>query len=100
MAQLFKNIQWSEKEITREIRAYLKIRGVFHWKVFQTLGSTVGCPDILGIYKGKFLGIEVKTKSGKLSERQALFIEQINLEGGIAFVARSVDDVIKELERR
>lgn len=100
MAQLFKNIQWSEKEITREIRAYLKIRGVFHWKVFQTLGSTVGCPDILGIYKGKFLGIEVKTKSGKLSERQALFIEQINMEGGLAFVARSVDDVIQELERR
>lgn len=100
MAQLFKNIQWSEKEITREIRAYLKIRGVFHWKVFQTLGSTVGCSDILGIYKGKFLGIEVKTKSGKLSERQALFIEQINMEGGLAFVARSVDDVIQELERR
>jgi len=97
MAQLFKNIQWSEKEITREIRAYLKIRGVFHWKVFQTLGSTVGCPDILGIYKGKFLGIEVKTKSGKLSERQALFIESINMEGGIAFVARSVDDVMERL---
>ena len=100
MAQLFKNIQWSEKEITREIRAYLRIRGIFHWKVFQTLGSTVGCPDIIGIYKGKMLGIEVKTKSGKLSERQALFIESINMEGGIAFVARSVDDVIQELEGR
>jgi Holliday junction resolvase len=98
MTQLFKNIQWSEKEITREIRAYLKIRGIFHWKVFQTLGSTPGCPDILGIYKGRMLGIEVKTKSGKLTERQALFIESINMEGGIGFMARSVEDVMEALK--
>ena len=98
MTQLFKNIQWSEKDITREIRAYLKIRGIFHWKVFQTLGSTPGCPDILGIYKGKMLGIEVKTKNGKLTERQERFIEWINLEGGLAFVARSVEDVMEALK--
>jgi len=98
MTQLFKNIQWSEKEITREIRAYLKIRGIFHWKVFQTLGSTPGCPDILGIYKGRMLGIEVKTKSGKLTERQERFIEWINFEGGIAFVAKSVEDVMEALK--
>jgi Holliday junction resolvase len=61
------------------------------------MGSTPGVPDIIGCWKGKLLGIEVKTKSGKLSERQALFIESINLEGGIAFVARSVEDVMERL---
>jgi len=44
------------------------------------------------------LGIEVKTKNGKLTERQALFIESINMEGGIGFMARSVEDVMEALK--
>jgi Holliday junction resolvase len=88
----------SEKEITASIRSYLKAFKVFHWKVWQGLGSTPGVPDIIGIYRGKFLAIEVKTERGKLSPHQERFIQNINDAGGIAFVARSVDDVIEKLE--
>jgi Holliday junction resolvase len=98
MAQLFKDMQWPEKEITRQIREYLDKIGVYHWKVFQTLGSKKGVADILGIWKGgKFLAIEVKTERGMLSEEQRDFLDQISARDGIAFVARSVDDVMEKL---
>lgn len=56
-----------------------------------------GVPDILGCFQGKFLGIEVKTENGRLSPEQDRFIKNLNDAGGIAFVARSVDDVIEKL---
>ena len=57
-----------------------------------------GVSDILGIdANGRFVAIEVKTPSGKVSDNQKLFIEDINKHGGIAFVARSVDDVRERL---
>lgn len=92
------NNELSEKEITNQIRSLLRQFGIFHWKAWQGLGSTPGVPDILGVYKGLFLGIEVKTLRGKLSPHQENFIAKIKDEGGIAFVARSVDDVIRELD--
>ena len=88
----------SEKEITKEIREYLKLHNIFHWKQWQGLGSAPGVPDIIGIYKTRFLAIEVKTKRGMLSERQAIFLNNINAEGGIGFVARSVEDVVSHLD--
>lgn len=87
----------SEREITKAIRGTLKVLGIFHWKVLQGLGSTPGVPDILGIFDKKMLAIEVKTEKGKLSDHQQRFLDRINREGGIAFVARSIDDVINGL---
>lgn len=87
-----------EKEITHSIRSLLKQFGIFHWKVWQGLGSTPGVPDIVGIYDGRFMAIEVKTERGKLSPHQEKFIQNINAHGGIAFVARNIDDVIENLK--
>lgn len=52
-----------------------------------------GKSDILGIYKGKFLAIEVKRPSGRLSLDQELFLEEVKKHGGIAIIARSVEDL-------
>jgi len=88
-----------EKDITHQIRSVLKTFGIFHWKVWQGMGSAPGVPDIVGILKdGRFLGIEVKTQNGRLSPHQERFIQNINDAGGLAFVARSVDDVIEKLD--
>ncbi len=87
----------TEKQITASIRQLLKNLGIFHYKQHQGLGSTPGVPDIVGIYKGRYLGIEVKTPNGKLSPKQTLFLRTINEQGGIAFVARDVADVIDAL---
>jgi hypothetical protein len=50
--------------------------------------------------RGKFLAIEVKNAKGRLSSHQEAFLNRVNEEGGIAFVARSVDDVIDNLGLR
>jgi Holliday junction resolvase len=88
----------SEAEITRGIRGILKTLGVWHFKVHQGLGSTPGIPDIIGIWNGRMLAIEVKTEKGKLSDKQEAKIREINQAGGLAFVARSIDDVIDALD--
>ena len=97
--------QPSEAQITKSIRNLLASMNIFHWKVMQGLGCEKGVPDIMGIIpshinkarSGHLLGIEVKTLRGKLSDHQSRFIDRINREGGLAFVARSVDDVIDNL---
>jgi len=94
---LLKMPKQSEAEITKAIRGVLKTLGVVHFKQHQGLGSTPGIPDILGIWNGRFLAIEVKTNAGKLTEKQSDWIDKINRAGGLAFVARSIDDVIDNL---
>ncbi len=57
--------------------------------------STVkGLSDILGQLKdGRMLAIEVKRKSGRLSDDQADFVAKVSANNGLAIVARSVSDV-------
>jgi len=60
----------------------------------------VGCSDILGQLKnGQLLAIEVKSATGVLSESQREFINKVNTNGGVAFVARSIDDVEINLKK-
>ena len=57
-----------------------------------------GCPDVLGQLKnGRLLGVEVKAKTGRLRPEQAVFLERIRRAGGVAFVARDLRDVLREL---
>ena len=57
-----------------------------------------GCPDVLGQLKdGRLLGVEVKAAKGRTSPEQVAFLERINRAGGLAFVARDLRDVVREL---
>ena len=67
-----------------------------------------GIADILGIYKGKFLAIEVKREGWEPPEptnlqaykhfkEQQDFLISIRDNGGYAFFAQSVEDVIERL---
>lgn len=59
-----------------------------------------GCPDVLGqLRDGRLLGVEVKSRTGRPSPEQSLFLERIRAAGGVAFVARDCRDVNRELER-
>ena len=55
--------------------------------------------DIEGIYKGRHLAIEVKTDKGKLTEGQWNYLCLVNDNGGIGFMARSVEDVENYLKQ-
>lgn len=68
-------------------QAYIKVQGV---------GRINGVSDILGVLPdGKMLAIEVKSKTGRLTPEQGEFLIKVSNRGGLAFVARSLQDVQK-----
>lgn len=57
-----------------------------------------GAPDLIGqLTDGRILCIEVKRPSGKLRPDQEAFLNVVRCQGGVAFVARSTDDVKEQL---
>lgn len=98
----------SESIIKEQILCFLWYRKVFCWNnesvgiydvkraAFRRKNSRFqirGVADICGIFNGKPLYIEVKSAKGVLSEYQEAFLKRASEAGGIAFVARSVEDV-------
>ena len=55
--------------------------------------QTAGVPDIVGVYQGRFFGIEVKAPGGKATVLQLLTIAAIRRAGGLAGIAFRVEDV-------
>lgn len=55
--------------------------------------SVVITPAMVGQRFARFVSIEVKTPSGRLSPEQETWQAAVQKAGGIAVVARSVDDV-------
>ena len=111
--KLDQDFQLPEKTIENNILIYLRGRQIFSWKV-KTVGTfdtklgrfrkpsplyLKGVSDILGLYNGKMIAIEVKSKKGRLSEDQKLFLHNVNVNGGVGFVARSVEDVEERLAK-
>lgn len=54
-----------------------------------------GSSDILGIYRGKMLCIEVKSQTGRLSPEQETFLNRMQELGAIAGMVRSLDQAIQ-----
>lgn len=58
-----------------------------------------GQPDVLGFTKtGQFLAVEVKAPGKKATAEQLEFLADLASAGGVAFVARSVEDVYAHME--
>ena len=56
-------------------------------------GLAVGSSDLIGLTaSGQFFAIEVKTPKGRATKEQLNFITQIRSQGGLAGIARSVDE--------
>lgn len=82
-----------EKTIENAIKKYLASKGAYFVKHHATKFSKVGVPDILCCWRGKFVGIEVKSPIGKLTDLQVYNLEHIKSSGGISIIARSLNDV-------
>lgn len=103
-----------EKEIEKEVLTWLNLQyGCKAWKnksmgtfdpakgVYRTQGgafSEKGSSDILGIYRGRFLALEVKSRRGTLRPEQKLFLDEMRRLGAIAGVVRSLQDAIDLLQ--
>lgn len=57
-------------------------------------------PDMVGSKVAVFCGIEIKTPTGKVREDQLHFLDRLRSAGGVAGVARSVDDAVMLLSDR
>lgn len=57
-------------------------------------GLPKGFPDLFGYRRkdGKIIFLEIKTAKGRLRQEQKQFLEQVQKDGCIAGVARSVDE--------
>ena len=51
-----------------------------------------GGSDLLGIFRGHAVAVEIKTPTGKLSEAQKQFAALVEAKGGTYVVLRSVED--------
>lgn len=59
-------------------------------------GLCKGSADVIGIAPGgRFLAVEVKTPRGRVTEAQERFLAAVRRAGGVAGVARSVDDALR-----
>lgn len=92
-----------EKKIENNIKKYIEslphsyIEKIHGGSQFQS----VGIPDLIACVNGRFVGIEVKRpKGGVVSKVQQVKINLINMAGGVALVATSVDEVKFELVRQ
>jgi len=101
-----------EKDIQKSITDYLDYkRDLYYFRagsgavnVTRKNGSKgffktgkAGVPDIVVVKDGKFIGLEVKTPTGKQSEKQKEAEAEITKCGGEYHIVTSIDDVIKAL---
>ncbi len=113
-------IKRPERELRNAILQLLRAHGIACWPTgtgaflasyngkrrFVRVGSK-GMSDIVGIlpwndgvhrqFVGRFLAIEVKNPTGKVSAEQIAFLQTVVRTGGIGFVAHSCDEVIEKL---
>lgn len=102
----------SEKQIENQILNWLEWKNIYAWKT-KTTGTfdrrrgcfistsrlyRKGVADVIGILPmGRLFAIEVKSQKGRLQENQKTFLGEIEKRGGLALVARSLEDVEKGL---
>ncbi len=82
-----------ESKIQKDILDYLRKNRIYHFR-FQAQSNLNGLPDIICLYKGFFIGLELKReKGGTPTGLQLRKIKAINDNGGIGLIVRSVYEV-------
>lgn len=108
----------TEHQLCDQIIEFLNYNGAYCWrtnsgamrasyttksgqaKSYMVRMSRAGTSDILGIYKGHFIAIEVKLPKTikNVTEAQKMFLQAIKDHGGIAGVATTPEDALSILK--
>lgn len=91
-------------DIVKEVRIVnatlkeLRLLGAWCYKVHGGPMQEIGLPDIVGVFRGRGFGLEVKVpgKEKNLTPRQAYHLNEIKKAGGISAVISS-PEMAKEL---
>lgn len=95
-----------EKNYERRIKAFLKENGVYYFKMLGCAATRPGVPDLICCINGRFVAIEVKSETGRLTDLQKANIELIQQSGGIALATwpddfphlkKIIKDILNEL---
>jgi hypothetical protein len=96
-----------EGDVQRAICEYLALKRYFFWRqntaptydvtrgVFRAMPKYAmkGIPDIIIVKDGRFIGLEVKGPTGRLSADQIAFRDELERNGGTYIVAKGIEDV-------
>ena len=105
----FSRLYTAEADVLKAVLATLEMHPKVAWVArmnsgaFEVEGRFIkagfkGCSDIIGMLKGgRLLAVECKSSKGKETQDQAAFGARVAEDGGMYFVARSVDDVMEAL---
>lgn len=104
----------SEAKIQADIVQYLQTRGVYFFSVpneaagrdaairmarLKAMGLRSGVSDMVLIFPGQVVFVEVKDEKGKQSDAQRRFQDKVNELGFDYYLVRSVEDVEKVVYR-
>ena len=96
-----------EKDIQRTILDWLTSQKIFHYR--QNSGAfkdkknhlyrfgTSGAPDIVCVIDGRYVGVEVKAKTGIQSDSQIAFQAKLEKGGGKYILAHSLEELKEKL---
>lgn len=87
-----------EGKFKQKVLEFLKSRHI--WHMVYVASSTFGIPDIVAIYGGLFVGIELKREDGKgkATLLQEETVAGINAAGGYAFIVSSIEDLVEQFD--
>ncbi len=104
----------SEAKIQADIVQYLQTRGVYFFSVpneaagrdaairmarLKAMGLRSGVSDMVLIFPGQVVFVEVKDEKGKQSDNQRRFQDKVNELGFDYFLVKSVEDVEKVVDK-
>lgn len=89
-----------EARLGRQIRKALEERGAFMFKIHGGPTMMAGLPDLIGVWHGRFIAVEVKMPGNKPSKIQERVMDRIRTAGGRVIVAYSVADALEVLKAR
>lgn len=76
----------TEKQFEQRVKKFFKSHNIWYLKVWGGPFQRAGIPDIIACVNGRFVGVELKSSTGRPTELQKWNIEKIKESGGIGLV--------------
>ena len=87
-----------ESKVVKKIKTALEGEGAFVIKLHGTPFMVAGLPDLVGCYRGRFFGFEVKREEGIPAKPiQQYFLGRIRKAGGMASLIHSPEMALERL---